>query len=114
MAAFSAGRPNASQPNGMQDVEPLSALQAGDDVANHVVADVADVRVPGGVREHLEAVELGLRLVDLDLEGAGFGPALLPLRLDDLGFVVRHDGLAVSRRAGPPLADSTRVLVERL
>ena len=72
----------------VQDVEALHPLQAGDDVADHVVADVADVRVSGGIREHLEAVELRPRSIDLDLEGAGVGPARLPLLLDGLGRVV--------------------------
>ena len=31
----------------MQDVEPLQPLHPGDDVADDVVADVADVRVTG-------------------------------------------------------------------
>ena len=44
----------------MQDVEAAHALHARDDVADHVVADVADVRVPRRVGEHLEAVELRL------------------------------------------------------
>ena len=32
----------------MQDVEPAHPLHARNDVADHVVADVADVRVPDG------------------------------------------------------------------
>ena len=44
----------------MQHVEAAHPLRARDDVADHVVADVPDVRVPGRVREHLEAVELRL------------------------------------------------------
>ena len=68
MAAFSAGRPKASQPNGMQHVVAAHPLRARHDVADDVVADVADVRVPGRVREHLQAVELRPRRIDLHLE----------------------------------------------
>ncbi len=72
----------------VQHVEALHPLQAGDDVADHVVADVADVGVSRGIREHLEAVELRPRPIDLDLEGAGSGPARLPFLLDGLGRVI--------------------------
>ncbi len=82
----------------VQHVEALHPLQAGDDVANHVVADVADVGVPRGVREHLEAVELRPRPVDFDLEGAGVGPAPLPFLLDGLGRVVGHGSSVSSQK----------------
>ena len=72
----------------MQHVEALHPLQTGDDVADHVVADMADVGVSRGIREHLEAVELRARSIDVDLEGAGVGPARLPLLLDGLGRIV--------------------------
>jgi hypothetical protein len=75
---------------GVQDVEALHALQTRHHVADHVVPDVANVGVPRGVREHLEAVELRTRTVLVNFEGAGLGPALLPLGLDCLGCVVRH------------------------
>ena len=69
------------------------------DVADDVVADVADVRVPGRVREHLEAVELRPRRVfRRPRRRASSRPALLPLLLDGLGFVVRHD---LDRRGSP-------------
>ena len=45
----------------MQHVVAAHPLGARHHVADDVVADVADVRVPGRVREHLEAVVLGLR-----------------------------------------------------
>ena len=75
----------------MQDVEAAHPLHARDDVADHVVADVPDVRVPGRVREHLEAVELRPGGILGDLEGARVAPAVLPLLLDCLGLVVGHD-----------------------
>jgi hypothetical protein len=83
-------QPERVPPERVQHVEALHPLQAGDDVADHVVADVADVRVTGRVREHFEAVEFRPGAVDFHLEGAGVGPALLPLLLDDLGLIVRH------------------------
>jgi hypothetical protein len=47
----------------MEHVVAAHAHRAGHDVANHVVADVPDVGMPGGVGEHLETVELRPRLV---------------------------------------------------
>ena len=42
----------------VQHVEATHPFHARDNVADHVIADVADVRVPRRVREHFEAVEL--------------------------------------------------------
>ena len=92
IAAFSAGRPKASQPNGMQHVVAAHPLHARHHVADDVVADVADVRVPGRVREHLEAVELRARRVGGHLERARRGPALLPLPVEFLRTIVGHTG----------------------
>ena len=86
----------------MQHVEAAHPLHARDDVANHVVADVADVRVPGRVREHLEAVVLRLGGVLGDLERARIAPPVLPLLLDCLGLVVRHDLQIISHARTPP------------
>ena len=58
----------------MQDVEAAHALHAGDDVTDHVVADVSDVGVARRVGEHLEAVELRLLGILGDLEGAVVAP----------------------------------------
>src|SRR5262249_50651110 len=83
----------------VQDVEAAHPLQARHDVANHVVADVPDVRVAGRVREHLEAIELRLRGVFGDLERARRAPALLPLALYGLGLVLGHDPSIIQGRA---------------
>ena len=77
-------------PKRMDDVEAAQPLHPGDDVADHVVADVPDVRVAGRIREHHEAVELGLRRLRRDLERSALGPALLPLLLDRLRGVIGH------------------------
>ena len=69
-------------PERVQHVEAAHALHARHHVADDVVADVPDVRVPGRVREHLEAVELRPLRVGLDLEGARRGPLLLPLLVE--------------------------------
>jgi len=77
-------------PEGVQHVEPAHALLAGHHVANHVVANVAHVSVPGRIGEHLEAVELRLRRVLGHLEGTGLHPALLPLPVERLRYVLAH------------------------
>ena len=63
IAAFSAGRPNASHPNGCSTLKPRMPLHPRHDVADDVVADVPDVRVARRIREHLEAVELRPRRI---------------------------------------------------
>ncbi len=95
------GQPEGVPTERVQDVEAAHALHARDDVADHVVADVSDVGVPRRVREHLEAVELRLVGILSDLEGAAVAPPLLPLLLDCLGFVVRHDLLIISHARSP-------------
>ena len=75
----------------MQDVEALQPLQPRDDVADDVVADVPDVRVPGRVREHLEAVKLRLRRIFGDFKGAGVGPVRLPFPVQFLRVIFSHD-----------------------
>ena len=52
----------------MQHVVAAHPLGARHHVADDVVADVADVRVPRRVGEHLEAVVLRPRRIDVDLE----------------------------------------------
>ena len=80
--------------HGMEDVEAAHALDAGDDVADGVVAHVAHVHGAGGVGQHFEDVVFGLRGVSFGFEDAGFGPALLPLGFDFLWVIVRHAPLS--------------------
>ena len=86
-------------PERVQHVEALQPFQPGDDVADDVVADVADVRVSRGIREHLQAVELRHRRVFDDLEGARVAPAGLPFRVECLRMVVGHKGTVSVRSA---------------
>src|SRR5688572_20071201 len=74
----------------MQHVESLQSLQSCDDVTDDVVADVADVRVTRGIREHLQAVELGLGSVLGNLKRPGISPAALPFLVEFLRVIVRH------------------------
>ena len=83
----------------MQDVEPPHPLHAGNDVPDHVVADVSDVRVPRRIGEHDEAVVLRAPRRFGRLEGARIGPAPLPLLLDGLRIVVGH-GMQLDRIGG--------------
>jgi hypothetical protein len=81
--------------HGVEHVEALHALEAGDDVGGGVALGVADVEARArGVREHVEHVELGLLLelgeVGGRLEGTLGFPLVLPLRFDDGGIVARH------------------------
>ena len=85
----------------MQDVEPPHPLHAGDDVPDHVVADVSDVGVPRRIGEHDEAVVLGAPRLLGHLEGALVGPAPLPLLLDGLRIVVGHGVQPGGMRVGP-------------
>ena len=74
----------------MQHVVAAHPLRARHHVADDVVAHVSDVGVAGRIREHLEAVELRLRPIDLNLECACGRPLLLPLRIEFLWMVVGH------------------------
>src|SRR6266545_2261067 len=65
-------------------------LGARHHVADDVVADVPDVRVPGGIREHFEAVVLRLRRIFSDFEGMRRGPSLLPLFVELLRAIFSH------------------------
>ena len=76
----------------MQHVVAAHALGARHHVADDVVADVTDVRMARGIREHLEAVELRTRGIDVDLKRPRRRPPLLPLLVEFLGFVVCHGG----------------------
>ncbi len=74
----------------MQHIETAHPLHARHHVADDVVADVSDVRVPRGVRKHLQAIELGPAAVDVHLERLRCRPMLLPLLVELLGFELRH------------------------
>jgi hypothetical protein len=78
-------------PERVQHVEAAHPLHPRDDIADRVIPDVSHVRVSRGVREHLEAVELGLVRILADFERTRGAPAFLPLGFDCLGFVLRHD-----------------------
>ena len=71
----------------VEHIAAHQSVEAGHGVANRVVADVPHVHAAGWVREHLEAVELGLTVVDFDFERSGIGPCLLPAGLDFLCVV---------------------------
>ena len=58
MAAFSAGRPNASQPMGCKHALALHLREAREHVTDRVVAHVAHVQPARRIREHGQAVEL--------------------------------------------------------
>ena len=80
--------------HGMEDVEAAHALDAGDDVADRVIAHVAHVHRAGGIRKHFEDVVLWLCGIGFRLEHARFRPALLPLGFDLLWVIVRHASLS--------------------
>ncbi len=84
------GQPERVPAKRVQDVETLQPLQPRDDVADDVVADVPDVRVPGRVGEHLEAVELRLRGVFGDFKRPGLGPVRLPFLVEFLRMIIGH------------------------
>ena len=67
MAAFSAGRPKASQPIGLSAARALHPQVAIERVAEDVVAPVADVEVARRIREHVQHVELVAGRGDVDL-----------------------------------------------
>ena len=73
----------------VQDVEPLHAPVARDDVRGRVTLRVADVQArAAGVGEHVEHVELRPGGVEIRVAGVGraegflLGPDRLPFRLD--------------------------------
>ncbi len=74
----------------VDDVHPVAAAEAGDDVADRVDEHVAHVQRPRRVRELLEHVRLRLHGLVGDLERVLAVPDLLPLRLDCLCVVRIH------------------------
>ncbi len=87
-------------PHGMQDVEAFHALVAAEDVGGRVAFRVSDMEArAGGVREHVEAVELRLRTVfRIGLESLVFKPILLPFFLYRAEIVVHGRGDVVDFR----------------
>src|SRR5215211_1083055 len=77
-------------------LEAVTTAEVGDRVAEGVVLEVADVRIAGGVRQHLEDVALRLGFVEAglpgvrNLPGALVGPYRLPAGLNRLWVVALH------------------------
>jgi hypothetical protein len=94
----------------MHDLKPVAALEVRDRVADRVALEMPDVRLPRGVRKHLEHIALRLRLVVTGFAGAGdlsgllSGPNGLPLAFYIARRVAAHG--AESR-----CADSSRTRV---
>ena len=84
------GQAEGIPPERVQDVVAAHPPRSGDHVADDVIADMADVRVPGRVREHLEAIELRLRGVFRRLEHALGQPTPLPFLVEVAWIVVGH------------------------
>src|SRR4030095_13106554 len=76
---------------------------AGDRVADRVVADVPHVDPAGGVREHLETVELRPPPLLPHPEEAGLLPHALPFRLDLPEGIVVGPVLGHGSRVPPPI-----------
>jgi hypothetical protein len=91
----------------MDHLEPVAAAEVGDRVADRVALEVSDVRLPGGIGQHLQHVGLRLRIVEAgsagvgDLPGLLLGPDLLPLALDRLRVVTGHRAAILRRRREP-------------
>ena len=117
MAAFSAGRPNESQPDRVQDVVPLLDPVASDHVGQPPRLGMAHVQVARRVREHVQQVATLSAAVVAGLERVQLVPDLQPLLLHGRD-VVRRPWLfmLLSHRsyllAG--IACSCRMVVRRL
>jgi hypothetical protein len=83
--------------HGLQDVEALHLVEAGQHVADGVVAHVPHVQLARGVREHGQAVVLGPGRIGMDAEGFGAVPVLLGGALDIGGEVFVLHGRERSR-----------------
>ena len=101
MAAFSAGRPKLSNPIGLQHAVAVHGAVADDQVAEGVVAHVAQVGRARRVGVHAEHVERRPGVVVVDLVGALVGPPLLPAGLDLLHRVGGGAGPRPWRRIVP-------------
>ena len=82
-------QPKGVPAKGVEEVIPLHHLIAGQDVPNHVVAEMPHVDVAGGIGKHLQAVEFLFGLFRGFIQ-ADLIPLLLPLGF--YGFeVIRHN-----------------------
>ena len=98
--------------DGMEDIEAAHHLEAGDDVADAVVADVAHMDAARGVRIHLQAVELGFGRVLNHAKGVPGLPGRLPFGLDSLEIIlfvafasIAHGALVLDPDDGPEKID---------
>ena len=85
MAAFSAGSPKESNPNGDKNCLPVHRAVPDEKIAERVVADVALVGRPARVRVHAKDVRGRARVVHVHLVGVLVDPALLPAPSRPLG-----------------------------
>src|SRR5258708_29571697 len=74
----------------MQDIEPLGAPIAGDEIAHRVVADVPDMQFPRRIGKHFEDIIFWTRWVLRWLKALALMPALLPSRFVFPEIVTRH------------------------
>ena len=103
IAAFSAGRPNASKPIGEEHVVAQHPPIAGERVGRGLDVPVADVEIARRVVVHRQQVVLGPAGVgEVGLVQAQVGPALLPARLDGRRVVALDRGSGPSRPARCP------------
>ncbi len=73
--------------HGMEDVETLHPLVAGDDVPDGIVADMTDMNLPGRVGEHFQEIILFLAGIFLCRKGLLLFPVTLPFLFNLLGGV---------------------------
>ena len=83
------GHPNIIQTNGVQHVVAVLAALAADHIQGSIAAGVAHMQArTRGIRELHQCIELGLFVVDLDMEGLFVLPHLLPLGLNGLVIIL--------------------------
>ncbi len=64
--------------HGMKHIEAAGPLEARNDVAHRVIAHMAHVDAPGGVRKHFQNIILGPGRIFLRFEATFLGPKFLP------------------------------------
>jgi len=74
----------------MQNIESSHALVAGDDIANSVIADMADMDFAGRVGEHLQQIIFLFVFVFRDFKSFFLFPLCLPLFFNLLRFVLHY------------------------